>query len=390
MTDRQPPKPDPVRGIEWRLRRAADGTWTWKPRVRWKDPRTGRRLVEELDTLQDALDFQAHLRLARRRGVLEDLDRGRITLDDYAQEWWTRYAATNLERSTLESYAHAWNRHLQPRIGHLELRQITPSVVAKLRERLERDGAGAPTTRRAMAILQSMLREAVVWGHIDQNPVRAVRKPTVKRQLAIRPVPPELVEDFRATMPTDRDALLVSVLAYAGLRPEEALALTWGHVGKASILVERRVVRGEIVHGLKSKSRPPRNVTLTAALRHDLNTHRLQAGRPSDEQLIFARPDGAAWLDHDWRNWRSRTYQPRARRLGLSSRPYDLRHSFASLLLRDPDLTLAEVAEQLGHSVATLSEHYAHVIAELKGAPPASVDQQINDARAAGRHRSTG
>ena len=44
-------------------------------RVRWTDPATGSRPVEEFDTIDEALDFLAHIRLARRRGVLAELTR---------------------------------------------------------------------------------------------------------------------------------------------------------------------------------------------------------------------------------------------------------------------------------------------------------------------------
>ena len=36
-----------------------------------------------------------------------------------------------------------------------------------------------------------------------------------------------------------RDASLLVVLAYAGLRPQEALALEWRHVRERTLLVER-------------------------------------------------------------------------------------------------------------------------------------------------------
>ena len=62
-------------------------------------------------------------------------------------------------------------------------------------------------------------------------------------------------------------------------------------------------------------------------------------------------------------------------------RPYDLRHTAASLLLRDPSYSLPEMATFLGHDIATLSAHHAHVIAELYGQPPASVSEAIFDAR---------
>lgn len=39
-------------------------------------------------------------------------------------------------------------------------------------------------------------------------------------------------------------ACLVSVLAYAGLRPAEALALRWGDVGEGSVLVQRALADG--------------------------------------------------------------------------------------------------------------------------------------------------
>ena len=50
-------------------------------------------------------------------------------------------------------------------------------------------------------------------------------------------------------------------------------------------------------------------------------------------------------------------------------------------MLRDPDYTLVEAAAFLGHDVATLSKHYAHLIAELKGEEPMRVDDAIRAAR---------
>jgi len=42
-----------------------------------------------------------------------------------------------------------------------------------------------------------------------------------------------------------RDATLISVLAYAGLRPGEALALQWRDIREQTILVERAISLGE-------------------------------------------------------------------------------------------------------------------------------------------------
>jgi hypothetical protein len=52
---------------------------------------------------------------------------------------------------------------------------------------------------------------------------------------------------------------LISVLAYAGLRPQEAPAFTPGHVRKRTFLIEQAVADGEL-EGQKT-GKPPRPVT---------------------------------------------------------------------------------------------------------------------------------
>src|SRR5262249_23946425 len=99
---REPKRPEPVRGVELRPRKRKDGTiYAWEYRVRWTDPTTGRRLVEVCESAQEARDFKASLRLLKRRGAVADLDRGRETLAEFAQEWLREWAAINLPERTL-------------------------------------------------------------------------------------------------------------------------------------------------------------------------------------------------------------------------------------------------------------------------------------------------
>lgn len=402
---RNPLPPDPIPGVEIRHRKRRDGTIYYVYRVRWKDPATGKRLVETLSTPQDARDFQAHLRLARRRGVLDELDQGRELLTDFATEWWQRYARHNLDQKTRKTYASVWNRHLLPRIGHLQLRQITPAVVDRLKSDLQDDGVGAPTIRKAMSLLQAILREAVAWDRLRLNPAKQIRKPRAPRKRAVIAISPSQVEALRDALPTLRDRVLVSVLAYAGTRPEDALALEVRHLGRATLLIEQKNVDGSIITGQKV-DRPPRSIDLLAPLRQDLAEYMLATGRRAPKALLFPRADGGPWRETDYRNWRRRVFYPAAAAGGLATleqstryvtvdgkrrrrtktaydglHPYDLRHSFASLLIREGRLSLAEIAEQLGNSVATLSDVYAHVIADMRGQPRTSADDAIMQAR---------
>jgi integrase len=67
--------------------------------------------------------------------------------------------------------------------------------------------------------------------------VTPVKGPRQCRGPEVRPLSPESVEAIRAVLPK-RDATLVSLLAYAGLRPAEALALAWEPVRRNTLLIE--------------------------------------------------------------------------------------------------------------------------------------------------------
>jgi integrase len=142
--------------------------------------------------------------------------------------------------------------------------------------------------------------------HIAANPVRAVRKARLPRKDEVRPLAPVTVEAMRAAAlspaPTEvaasksgarkrkaytvdppgtpytrhRDATLVSVLAYSGVRPQEALALTWGDLREQTILVERAVSGRKIK---STKTHKARTVRLLAPLAADLREFKLASGR---------------------------------------------------------------------------------------------------------------
>ncbi len=213
-----------------------------------------------------------------------------------------------------------------------------------------------------------MLQRAVVWGRIPSNPVAPIRKPAQRRTRSVRPIPPAKVEEVRGVLLARGrlcDATLVSVLAYAGLRPGEALALRWGEIGERTILVDRAVALGDVK---ATKTGRRRSVRLLTPLAADLAEWRLACGRPADDALVFPRRDGRAWTEEDWRNWRQRVFAPAAQAAGLDRfRPYDLRHSFVSLLFAE-GRTLIEVARQAGHSPTMALATCGHVIEEFEGA----------------------
>lgn len=108
------------------------------------------------------------------------------------------------------------------------------------------------------------------------------------------------------------------------------------------------------------------------------------SGVRDPEALIFPRADGRPWRTDDWNNWRNRHFFPAAKAAGLGRpRPYDLRHSFASLLIREQRTSIVELADQLGHAPTMTLNTYAHVFAEHRREEPVDVNDWIVRARAA-------
>lgn len=119
------------------------------------------------------------------------------------------------------------------RLGSHRLKDIRPDVIDRFRWDLEQDRVGSSQIRQTLVVLQGLFRYAEERGRVLRNPVKLVRKPSGRRQRAIVVLPPRQVEAVRAALMHKGqfgDATLVSVLAYAGLRPQEALAIEWRHI----------------------------------------------------------------------------------------------------------------------------------------------------------------
>jgi integrase len=286
--------------------------------VRWAEG--GRKLSRSFLRAEDARAFDVDIKRRKQLGALAPgIIQSRQTLAEFVEEeWWPRYAVPNLAPDTRRRYLEVWGAHLLPRLGDYELREITPMAVEDFREQMSRAKVGAPTQRKAMMLLQGILRRAVVRGLIPVNQAQLVDKPKQRPTQLPQPLSPATVERIRANMlqsrtrivpaagvgkrprrgyealvgsPRDRqrDALIVSMLAYAGLRPIEDRGCTWGDL------------RDRTLHVFATKTGRARDVDLIAPLAQDLAEWRLACGRPPDSELIIPRSSGGPWTREDGR-----------------------------------------------------------------------------------------
>jgi integrase len=334
--------------------------------VRWRDGARNRQ--RSFDRRTDAQRWDAEVRRRRQLGTLAQLDAGTITLDSYVAGTWAPVYAPLLAPRTRESYAQSYDRHIAPTLGNLPLHAIKPGVLARWQARVHEHGHEALV--KARTVLSSILQTAVETELLAANPIRAVRAPRAPLKDEVRPLAPAAVEALRGQL-EHRDAVLVSLLAYAGLRPGEARTLRWGHVR------ERTLVIGAAKTGRR------RSVRLLDPLAHDLREWRMACGRPADDEPVIPRPsDGGVMSAKSFNFWRGDVFGPALERASLDpARPYDLRHSFASALLHE-GRSVIYVARQLGHDARYTLSTYGHVIDELDGQPQISAEDAIRAARA--------
>jgi hypothetical protein len=137
--------------------------------VRWRE---GGRQRTRLFTKKkgDAQAFELDVKRRRQLGPLAaGVIQSRLTLAEFVRdEWWPRYAVPNLKESTRRRYLEVWGTHLLPRLGDYQLREITPALVEDLCAQFRAAGVGVQTQRKAVMLLQGILRRAVVRGLIPR------------------------------------------------------------------------------------------------------------------------------------------------------------------------------------------------------------------------------
>src|SRR3972149_1205964 len=91
--------------------------------------RGSREHMRSFDRREDAVRFETEMRRRKQLGELAGFEASKVTLGEFAREWWRRYASTELARSTQERYASMWDLHVLPRLGAPQARPLTPGVV---------------------------------------------------------------------------------------------------------------------------------------------------------------------------------------------------------------------------------------------------------------------
>jgi integrase len=218
------------------------------------------------------------------------------------------------------------------------LADLTRADIEEFLTDLVTKGASPATRNRYVALLSVLFERARTFGHIEENPVRGIRR--LREQE--RPVPSLSVEEQNALIDACPDRIRDVMLAAldTGCRMGELLRLEWQDVDLAQGILTVR----------KSKSGKTRTVPLTSRLRTRLTELRALRIVPMEgPDRVFAR------VATDWSGSEARLFKRAAASVGHPSlRPHDLRHLAAVNLVR-AGVPLPDVGRWLGHSRNSLT-----------------------------------
>jgi integrase len=363
-----------------RIRQLPSGRW--QARYPTPDGRL-RSAPRTFARRSDAERWLAAVETDLNRGAWRDPKERRVTVAEWATRWLAS-ARPHLKIKTVAGYESLLRTKVLPEFGNLPVASIKPMMVGEWVASLSTQGLSPSRVRQSYRLLSQIMRAAVENDVITVSPCRGVKLPRMPA------TEPWILDEAEAALliselPPPHD-LLVSLLAYAGLRIGEALALRRCSVELASstLVVSESLVE---IAGLLSfdtpKNHQQRAITLPGFVRDQLAEHMDGMADRSELALLFTTRRSGKPIHY--RAWRQTYFDPAAKRAGLGGvTPHDLRASHASWVADRHGILAA--ADRLGHAHASVTtRHYARTVRGRDALVAGDFDARWREAREGAR-----
>lgn len=292
----------------------------------------------------------------------------------YLRHWLDSYCTLRLAPNTVRGYKVNVEKHIIPYIGTIPLNKLQPKDLQALYDKLRAAGLSGTSARYVHNNLRKALGQAVKAQLIPRNPADLVDPPKVDRYEA-QTLAPEQAQKLIAACVGTEIHLPVLLALTLGLRRGEALGLQWSDVDLASKTVTVRhsatFAKGGLTLGSTKTKNSRRTLMIPEVLQEALEAtlekqaHEAKQFGPgyNPYNLVCCRLDGSPLtsgvLHHQ--------YHALLEKLGLPSiRFHDLRHTNATLMLRNA-VPAKIVSVMLGHSsIGITMDTYSHVMTEMQ------------------------
>jgi integrase len=339
--------------------------------LRYRDA-SGVQHSRFFDSLTEALDFQATVRVKRRTGELIDPARARVSLERFYAGW--RARAEELGKPserTLINYDEKMHRYVLPSLGKVPLAAISRADVEEV-------VASAPTPWVAsdvLKVLRMILNRAVAEERIGRNPASRVAAPQLPRAEPWVLTPEEVERCADAV--GERWRALVLTAAYSSLRWSELVALRVSRVDllRRRIRVEEKITEhGHLIPGEPKTWQSRRSVTIPKEVAEEIAAHLHRHPQGGDGYVFAGEEGGPLRRSHFGRL----VWRPATKAAGIGGFKFaNLRHTGASLAIAAGAHSM-QVAARLGHtSTRMIERHYVSLFEGLD----AEVGEQLGRMR---------
>lgn len=337
------------------VRQLASGRWQARYQighVRHVAPVTFR-------TRREAESYLSSARTDLERGAWQPVDHAPLLLREYAGRWMEQ--RDSLRPRSRDQYELQLRLRVLPRLGDVELSELTVARVRTWRAELIRSGDRPPSVAKAYRLLHAIMATALEDELITRNPC-VLRGASTERP-AERPVA-TVQEVFKLAEAIDRRLRLMVLLAgFTGLRLGELLALRKDRVdlvdGTVQVVEQfQELASGELILGPPKTAAGHRTVSVPDAILDDLREHLRQYTAPEPRALLFGsevalgRPISRKTLYRQWSAAVTAT--------GMNGfRFHDLRHT-ANTLTAMTGASAKELMARMGHSSSRAALIYLH------------------------------
>lgn len=344
---------------------------SWQARYRTPD---GAERSKSFARKLDADRWLATIEADKVRGIYVDPIAGQRTFGDYARAW----MAMQVHRpSTAAQVETNMRRHVFPHFDERRLAAVRPSEVQAWVKTLSADLAPG-TVELIYRYVSAVFKAAVADQLLTVTPCRNVKLPKAE-PVEVVPLETVVVRALEAVMPA-RYGALVTLAAGTGLRQGEAFGLTLDRVDmlRRSLRVDRQLVLmpgdGPVL-GPPKTAASHRTVPLPQVVVDGLAAHLAAFPVANELGLIFTTDK-----DEPIRRTRfSDLWRPATVAAGAPAGTgfHDLRHYYASLLIRHGE-SVKVVQARLGHASATETlETYAHLWPDSEDLTRQAVDEVL-------------
>lgn len=287
-----------------------------------------------------------------------------VTISDAAKLWIARCELEQLERATLHSYRGHVKNHIEPKMGHLLLSQLSAVDVRDFLDAMLRDSTRA-MAKKCLTTLRSIISAAQERGLVQHNVARDVKLRRSERHDPDRVFPTkDEIKALITNAPPKHQPIIMTALL-TGMRMSELRGLTWGAIDfeRSIITVRKRADRYCDMGNTKSKS-GRRDIPMGPGLAKVLKAWKV-ASPKGDLDLVF--PNGAGNVEtHS--NIYNRIFKPLMLKCSIvdgEGAPrfslHAMRHAAASLFI-EQGWPPKRIQVMLGHSSITMTyDVYGHL-----------------------------